>query len=113
MTFKFYVEKIIQTEIKNIISNKGYVLETAFCSMLCEKYGFSKLTVIGTLRRIYAEIPLTKRRMSNELKSFYGLEVKGFPIVYLPVNDTVSHNGNELTYYKYNTPKWQKVEVEQ
>lgn len=88
MTFKFYVEKIIQTEIKNIISNKGYVLETAFCSMLCEKYGFSNSTVISTLRKIYAKMPLTKRRMSNELKAFYGLEVKGFPIVYLPVNDT-------------------------
>ena len=52
--------------------------------MICEKYNISLYIVRATLRRIYPEMSLLKRRMSDDLKRFYGLEVKGYPIAYLP-----------------------------
>lgn len=84
MTFKKHVEEILQTEILKAIGQQGYVLETEICTMICEKYNISSYVVRGTLRRIYPEMSLLKRRMSDDLKRFYGLEVKGYPIAYLP-----------------------------
>lgn len=84
MTFKKHVEEILQTEILKVIGQQGYVLETEICTMICEKYNISSYVVRGTLRRIYPEMSLLKRRMSDDLKRFYGLEVKGYPIAYLP-----------------------------
>lgn len=84
MTFKNHVEKILKDEINKTIRQQGYILETEFCTMICEKYGFAIWTVRPALRRIYPEMSLIKRRMSDELKAFYRLEIKGCPIVYLP-----------------------------
>lgn len=83
MSFENHIQEIVHTEIKDIITKQGYVLETEFCTMLCGKYGFSHHVVIGTLRRIYTEMSLIKRRISDDLKIFYDLDVKGHPIVYL------------------------------
>lgn len=83
MTFKKHIEKILQTEISSIIKQQGYVLETEFCNMVSEKYNVSLPTVRGQLGIIYPEMSLIKRRLSDDLKRFYGLEVKGYPIVYL------------------------------
>lgn len=84
MIFKDYVKKSIYTEFFKIIDSNGYVLEHELCSLICGKYGFNKYTVIGILRKTYKEFPLCKMRMSKELKNFYGLKIKGYPIVYLP-----------------------------
>lgn len=84
MTFKDHVEKVLQAEIDKTIKKQGYILETELCTMICEKYSFSSYTVRGTLRRIYPELSLMKRRMSDELKRFYGLTISGCPIVYMP-----------------------------
>lgn len=94
MGFKEYVEKVLRKEILNVIKQQGYFLETEFCTMICEKYNISLYIVRGLLRRIYPGMSLLKRRMSDDLKRFYGLEIKGYPIVYLPINDTASCNGN-------------------
>ena len=84
MTFKNHVEEVLQTEIDKVVKERGYFLETELCITVCEKYGFALYTVRGTLRRIYPEMALIKRRMSDELKIFYGLTIKGCPIVYMP-----------------------------
>ena len=93
MTFEEHIETILKTEILSIIKQQGYVLETEVCTMLCEKYNLALYTVRGTLRRIYPGMALIKRRMSDELKAFYGLEVKGCPIVYLR---TTQNSKNEV-----------------
>ena len=84
MTFKNHVEEVLKDEINKIISQQGYILETEFCTKLCEKYRFAPYTVRPILRRIYPEMSLMKRRMSDKLKRFYGLTITGCPIVYLP-----------------------------
>lgn len=84
MAFKNHVEQVLKTEIDKVIKERGYFLETELCAMICEKYGFASYTVRGTLRRIYPEMALMQRRMSDELKRFYGLTIKGCPIVYMP-----------------------------
>ena len=84
MTFKKHVEEIIQNEVLSVVRQQGYVLETEICTMICEKYNISLYIVRTTLRRIYPEMSLLKRRMSDDWKRFYGLEVKGYPIAYLP-----------------------------
>ncbi len=84
MSFKTYVEEIIQNEVLSVVRQQGYVLETEICTMICEKYNISLYIVRATLRRIYPEMSLLKRRMSDDWKRFYGLEVKGYPIAYLP-----------------------------
>lgn len=84
MTFKKHVEEIIQNEVLSVVRQQGYVLETEICTMICEKYNISLYIVRTTLRRIYPEMSLLKRRMSDDLKLFYGLEAKGYPIAYLP-----------------------------
>lgn len=84
MSFKVYVEEIIQNEVSRVVRQKGYVLETEICTMISEKYNISLYIVRATLGRIYPEMSLLKRRMSNDLKRFYGLDVKGYPIAYFP-----------------------------
>ena len=84
MSFKAYVEEILQNEVLSVVRQKGYVLETEICTMICEKYDIFLYIVRATLRRIYSKISLQKRHMSDDLKRFYGLEVKGYPIAYLP-----------------------------
>lgn len=84
MTFKKHVEEIIQNEVLSVVRQQGYVLETEICTMIYEKYNLHLYIVRATLRRIYPEMSLLKRRMSDDLKRFYKLEVKGYPIVYMP-----------------------------
>ena len=84
MSFKTYVEEIIQNEVLSVVRQQGYVLETEICTMICEKYNISLYIVRATLRRIYPEMSLLKRRMSDDWKRFCGLEVKGYPIAYMP-----------------------------
>ena len=86
MSFKAYVEEILQNEVLSVVRQQGYVLETEVCTMICEEYNISLYIVRATLRRTYSEMSLLKRRMSDDLKRFYGLEMKGYPIVYLPNN---------------------------
>lgn len=86
MSFKEYVEEILQNEISSVVRQQGYVLETEICTMICEKYNISLYIVRATIRRIYPEMSLMKMRMSDDLKRFYGLDVKGYPIAYLPNN---------------------------
>ena len=84
MTFKKHVEEIIQNEVLSVVRQQGYVLETEISTMICEKYNLHLYIVRATLRRIYPQMALMKRRMSDDLKRFYKLEVKGYPIAYLP-----------------------------
>lgn len=84
MSFKAYVEEILQNEVLSVVRQQGYVLETEICTMICEKYNISLYIVRATLRRIYPQMALMKRRMSDDLKRFYKLEVKGYPIAYMP-----------------------------
>ena len=84
MSFKTYVEEILQNEVLSMIGQQGYVLETEICTMICDKYNLHLYIVRATLRRIYSKMALLKRRMSDDLKRFYGLEVKGYPIAYMP-----------------------------
>lgn len=84
MTFKNHIEEILKDEISKTIKQQGYILETEFCTKICDNYSFALYTVRPILRRIYPELSLLKRRMSDELKRFYGLTIKGCPIVYLP-----------------------------
>ena len=84
MTFKNHVEEVLKDEINKTIRQQGYILETEFCTKICEKNSFALYTVRAILRRIYPEMALIKRRMSDELKKFYGLTITGCPIAYLP-----------------------------
>ncbi len=84
MSFKAYVEEILQNEVLSVVRQQGYVLETEICTMICKKYNISLYIVRETLRRIYPEMSLLKRLMSDDLKRFYGLDVKGYPIAYFP-----------------------------
>ena len=84
MRFKNHVEEVLIDEINKAIMKQGYILETEFCTKICEKYSFALYTVRAILRRIYPEMSLMQRRMSDELKKFYGLTIKGCPIVYIP-----------------------------
>ena len=38
MSFKTYVEEILQNEVLSVVRQQGYVLETEICTMVCEKY---------------------------------------------------------------------------
>lgn len=84
MIFKDYVEEVLKDELDKMIKQQGYILETEFCIKICEKYSFAIYTVRPILRRIYPEMALIKRRMSDEIKRFYGLTIKGCPIMYMP-----------------------------
>lgn len=86
--FQKHVQEILYTETAKVIEEQGYILESVFCNGICEKYGFRISTVRGTLRGIYPELSLVKRRLSGQLKGFYGLEVKGSPIMYIPDKHT-------------------------
>lgn len=83
MSFKSYIEEIVQNEVVSIIKQQGYILETKFCTMISGKYNFSLHIVRATLRRICSEMSLIKRHLSDDLKKFYKLDVKGYPIIYL------------------------------
>ena len=84
MIFKDYVKEVLQIEVSDTIKERGYILETDLCTMICKKYNLSMPTVRVTLREIYPQMALIRRRLSDELKRFYGLNVKGCPIVYIP-----------------------------
>ena len=71
MSFKVYVEEILQNEVLKVVRQQGYVLETEFCTIICEVYNISLYIVRATLRRIYPEMSLLKRRMTDDLKRFY------------------------------------------
>lgn len=88
--FQKHVKEILHTETAKAIEAQGYILESVFCNGICEKYNLAIYTVRGTLRGIYPDLSLVKRRLSGQLKGFYGLDVKGCPIIYMP--DT--HTGN-------------------
>ena len=88
MSFKKYLESVLRTEITETILAQGYLLETEFCDLICAKYNLDIYTVRPVLRRIYPEMSLMKRHITNELKRFYKLEfLKGSPIVYLPLSE--------------------------
>lgn len=87
MNFKDHVREVLESEISKQIKQQGYVLEADLCAMVREKYNFTMATIKGMLRRIYPGMSLIKRRMSNELKDFYNLEIKGCPVVYMPDTD--------------------------
>lgn len=82
--FQKHVQEILHTETAKVLESEGYFLETQFCTMICDKYNLSIHTVRGILRGIYPEMSLIKRRLSGQLKGFYGLEAKGCPIIYVP-----------------------------
>ena len=84
MAFKNHVEEVLKDEINKTIRQQGYILETEFCANIYEKYSFALHTVRPILRRIYPEMSLMQRHMSDEIKKFYGLTIKGYPIVYMP-----------------------------
>ena len=93
MTFKNYVSEILSTEISIALEKRGYLIEIEFCNMIRGKYNLSIPTVRGTLHRIYPELSLIKRRLSNELKDFYCIKIKGCPVVYIPDSRADNHNG--------------------
>lgn len=37
MSFKAYVEEILQNEVLSVVRQQGYVLETEICTMVCKK----------------------------------------------------------------------------
>lgn len=82
MMFRDYVSEILHTEISNVIEKQGYLIELEFCNAVRDKYSLSIPTIRAALHGIYPELSLTKKRLSNELKSFYHIEIKGCPIIY-------------------------------
>lgn len=83
MTFKEHVKQILHTEISKVLEQQEYFLESQFCNMVSKKYGFRISSIRVILRDVYPELSLIKRRLSDELKGFYGLEIKGHPIMYV------------------------------
>ena len=84
MTFKNHVENILKDEITKEIRQQQYILETEFCNRICKRHRLSHDTVLATLRRIYPETALMKRHLTDDLKRFFGMELRGHPIVYMP-----------------------------
>lgn len=84
MQFKRYVQEILKTEIDKAFKQQDYILETSFCQKICDQYNLDISIIRLTLREICSEMPLIRRRLSNQLKTFYKLkEIKGCPIIYI------------------------------
>ncbi len=87
MNFDNRVESILREETAKLIDQHGFFLESEFCPMISRKYHLSESTVKAKLMNLCPELSLKRRRLSNELKSFYGAEIKGFPIIYMKVKE--------------------------
>ena len=85
MDFDNHVKSILHEETAKLIDQHGFFLESDFCPMVSRKYRLSESTVRAKLRDLSPELSLQRRRLSNELKAFFGAEIKGFPIIYLTV----------------------------
>lgn len=85
MTYKDHVKIKLESEIEKELEQKGYIIETDFCLKLNSEFGVPVFVSKGMLR---TRCPtLQKRRLSEHLKRFYGIDRKGCPIVYLPKID--------------------------
>lgn len=85
MTFKDHVEGIVKEAIDKTIRQQGYILETEFCTKMCKEYDdFTISTIRIALQKIGPELGLIRRHLTNELKRFYKLTIKGCPIIYFP-----------------------------
>ena len=83
MDFNNYLETILKEETAEQLRQQGFVLEKRFVLAVAEKYRLSTVTVKGRLRRMCGDLSLRRRRMSDELKAFYGVNMQGYPIIYL------------------------------
>ena len=81
--FGRHLETILKEETAEQLRQQGFILENAFVPAIAEKYRLSTVTVKGRLRRMCADLDLQRRRMSDELKAFYGVNMQGYPIIYL------------------------------
>lgn len=86
MDFNSYVKGILQKEILDILEQQDYFLEKDFCTMINQKYKLNLSTIQIILEEVYPVMSLTKRRMTNELKQFYGLKSNGHPMGYMKTN---------------------------
>lgn len=85
MIFEEYLEGIVRAEILKLIEDRGYALETEFCSALSKEHKVSKSAIQIALFKIYPALSLRRRRLNDDLKRYLGLKNKGCPIVYLPM----------------------------
>lgn len=86
MTFDEYTGKILKTEISQRIEQTGFVLEKVFCQEMSEKYNLSKGLICVRMMELCPELSLKRRRLNNDLKVFYHLQIKGCPLAYVPEN---------------------------
>ena len=80
--FDRHLETILKEETSEQLRQQGFIPETFFVHAIAEKYRLSTVTVKGRLRRMCGDLDLQRRRMSDELKKFYGVEITGFPVIY-------------------------------
>lgn len=83
MNFDIHVKEILKGETTKLIDQHGFFLESDFCPMISRKYNLSESTVRAKLRDLSTELSLKRRRLSNELKAFFGTSAQGFPIIYM------------------------------
>ena len=83
MDFDNHVKSILHEETTKLIDQHGFFLESDFCPMVSSRYNLSESTVRAKLRNLSPELSLQRRRLSNELKAFFGTSAQGFPIIYM------------------------------
>ena len=83
MNHKEHIQQVITDELNKEIEKSGYVLCTDFKNMVVGRYGFSVAEIAGALDRAYKQLGLCRMRASNTVKRYYGLNVEGYPIIFL------------------------------
>lgn len=83
MEFKSYADQAIASELTAALKLSGIVLESRFKDQMHKQYGFSDVTIAGSMRRASGQLGIVRRHLTNELKNFYSLDAPGYPVVYL------------------------------
>lgn len=83
MNHKEHIQQIITDELRKQIETSGYVLCADFRNMIGDRYGFSVTEIAGALDRAFKKLGLCRMRANSTIKRYYGLNVGGYPIIFL------------------------------
>lgn len=87
MEFKDHVDKIIKMELTSALKQKSIIMEHDFKDIIHNRHGLSMSTISGAIRRTSPKMGLIRRHLTDELKHFYKLDVPGYPVVYLKIEN--------------------------
>ena len=82
MEYKKFVDGIVYEALETALEQYDCILFEKFCEHTSEQYGISLTDIKCSLNRVYMYKSLTKRRLNNSLKQYFGLQhIKGSPAI--------------------------------